>query len=99
MILVVTNNEDLLARLKNYLDITWEDPEEDKKLIGIIKRGITSINRIAGKELEYSEESKECGLLLNYCMYSREKRLHEFHAQYKPELIELQVDCEVANGK
>ena len=33
--------DELLAAAKNYLDITWEDQEGDKKLSGILEPGKT----------------------------------------------------------
>lgn len=36
----------LLEDVRNYLDITWDDPKGDEKLQGMIKRGMASL---AGK--------------------------------------------------
>ena len=50
--------KELLEDIKNYLDITWTDPESDKKLSGITARGMAYINRIAGSEQDFTEEAK-----------------------------------------
>ena len=42
----------LLEAVKNYLDITWDDPEGDEKLSGIIARGMQYLNKVAGAELD-----------------------------------------------
>ena len=33
----------LLEEVRNYLDITWDDPKGDEKLRGMIKRGMASL--------------------------------------------------------
>ena len=81
----------LLAEVKNYLDITWEDADGDQKLIGIISRGMSRINEIAGAELDYTAEDQPLALLCDYCMYARAGALSEFEENYLSELISLQI--------
>lgn len=81
----------LLAAVKNYLDITWDDPAGDEKLSGIIARGIRYINTIAGAELDYTVEDKPRELLLDYCRYVRSNALDEFQINYLHELLSLQI--------
>ena len=38
----------LLDDVKNYLNITWDDPEEDIKIMGFIARGMKYLNKVAG---------------------------------------------------
>lgn len=85
----------LLETVKNYLDITWVDEETDKKLIGIIKRGIKYINNIAGAELDYVIEDKPQELLLDYARYVRSNALDEFQTNYLHELLSLRISEEV----
>lgn len=85
----------LLETVKNYLDITWVDEETDKKLIGIIKRGIKYINNIAGAELDYIIEDKPQELLLDYARYVRSNALDEFQTNYLHELLSLRISEEV----
>lgn len=40
---------DLLCDVKNYLDITWDDPLGEKKLMGMIKRGMAAISGKIGE--------------------------------------------------
>ena len=87
--------EGLLASVKNYLDITWEDDAGDEKLSGIIARGIKYIDHIAGVALNYIEEDKPKELLLDYCRYVRGNALDEFQANYLSELLSLQIREEV----
>ena len=85
----------LLMAVRNYLDITWEDPAGDQKLAGIIARGIKYINSVAGAELDYLAEDKPRELLFDYCRYVRSNALDEFQNNYLPELLTLQISQEV----
>jgi len=84
--------EGLLDSVKNYLDITWLDTQTDLKLTGIIERGIKYINGIAGAEMDYTIEDKPKELLCDYCRYARSNALNEFQANYKHELLTLQIN-------
>jgi len=85
----------LLEDVKNYLDITWHDPNTNQKLEGIIKRGMKYLNSVAGGELDYSTEDKPKELLLDYCRYVRSNALEEFQNNYLHELLSLQINEEV----
>jgi len=90
--------EGLLEAVKNYLDITWDDPEGDIKLSGIISRGMKYLNKVAGAELDYTVEDKPRELLFDYCRYVRSNALDEFQKNYLPELLSLQIEQEVKNN-
>lgn len=85
----------LLEAVRNYLDITWEDPEGDKKLSGIIIRGMNYLNDIAGGEMDYTAEEKPRELLLEYVRYVRSNALDEFQGNYTHELMSLRIKEEV----
>lgn len=87
--------EGLLTDIKNYLDITWQDDDLDKKLTGIITRGMKYINYVAGEEMNFSEEDKPRELLFDYVRYVRSNKLDEFLENYLQELISLQIREEV----
>ena len=89
--------ENLLRDVRDYLDITWvTDETTNRKLTGIIERGIKYIDGIAGAEQDYSKEDKPKELLLDYCRYVRSNALPEFQAHYQSELLTLQIRQEVA---
>ena len=58
----------LLEDVRNYLDITWDDPKGDEKLQGMIKRGMASL---AGKigECDFLGDTQERTLLFQLVMY------------------------------
>lgn len=87
--------DELLLAVRSYLDITWDDPEGDQKLSGILARGIKYMNRIGGAELDYSVEDKPRELLFDYVRYVRANALNEFQNNYLHELLALQMDEEV----
>ena len=80
----------LLNDIKNYLDITWDDSQGEKKLEGIIKRGMAAIS---GKieECNFYEETQERALLFDYVMYARAGEIPQFWANYKEEILSLQI--------
>ena len=86
----------LLARARNYLDITWEDAALDEKVSDIIDRGVAYIDRVAGEDLTYLPGSPEHGLLMNYCLYERSNQLDVFQRNYIHELNALQIDMGVS---
>ena len=85
----------LLEDVKNYLDITWNDPDGDIKLSGIIARRMKYLNSIAGTKLDYTVEDKPRELLFDYCRYVRSNALDEFAINYQHELLALQIQQEV----
>ncbi len=91
-----------LPYVRNYLDITWADPEGDEKLVGIIARGILYIERLAGDGMIAMDddglpvEGKPVELLYDYCRYVRSNALNEFESNYLAELNALQLDTEVS---
>jgi hypothetical protein len=88
--------EGLLEAVRTYLDITWVDEAGDKKLSGIIARGMKYIDGIAGSAMDYTTEDKPRELLLDYCRYVRSNALEVFQANYMHELLALQITQEVA---
>lgn len=76
--------------VKNYLDITWEDPVEDQKIKGIIRRGMAAIKGKIG-ECNFYEETQERALLFDYVMYAKAGEIPQFWENYKEDIISLQI--------
>ena len=87
----------LLDDVKSYLDINWTDTNTEKKLTGIIERGMRYIDSVSGSTNDYSIENKPKELLLDYCRYVRSNALEEFQNNYLHELLTLQIKQEVAD--
>ena len=47
---------DLLADIKNYLNITWDDEATDKKISGLIASGMAYLNGKLGEEGDYTQD-------------------------------------------
>jgi len=87
----MVNDPTLFAKVRNYLDITWPDKDGDAKLAGIIERGMRYIDNIAGVPLDYLTEGNAQSLLLSYCRYDRSNASNEFAADYRHDLLCLQM--------
>lgn len=81
----------LLDDARNYLDITWNDPAGEKKLTGILMRGMAYLNEKAGVELDFSKEDSPRSLLFDYTRYVRANALDEFEGNYLHDLLSLQI--------
>lgn len=84
----------LLDDVKNYLDITWDDAKADRKLMGMIERGMAAISGKIGK-CSFSEETQERALLFDYVMYCRAGELPQFWENYSKEIVSLQIERKV----
>lgn len=82
---------ELLGGVRNYLDITWQDSETDRKLTGILERGMSYLDRAAGAEQDYSKEGLARSLLFDYCRYARNNALEHFEENFRAELISLRM--------
>lgn len=80
----------LLDAAKNYLDITWDDDGTERKLTGILERGIARINSTSGEELDYTISGRPRELLFEYSRYARSNALDEWEAAFLPEILFLQ---------
>ena len=88
--------EGLLADVKSYLRITWQDEDTDKNLTGIIKRGMKRLEKIAGASLIFTEEDLPRQLLLDYCRYANNFDIELFEKNFQSELMSLNLDYQVA---
>lgn len=82
---------ELLDEIKNFLDITWElSAGENEKLSGIVRRGKAYLIGKIG-ECDFESDTQEKDLLMNYCMYARSGQVDEFVANYRQEIVALQM--------
>lgn len=86
--------EILLADVRSYLQITWQDEKTDEKLTGIIKRGMARLQSIAGVPLDFTEEALPKTLLLDYCRYANSHALEMFEKNFASELMSLRIECQ-----
>lgn len=82
-----TQIQELLQEIKN----EQHPIEDDKTLIGYIKKGEYDINDSLGAKIDYEIDLKARSLLIDYVLYSRYKRLAEFKQLNAGEYAELQA--------
>ena len=87
--------EELLESVRNYLDVTWRDPEGDIKLYGILLRGMRYLDHAAGMPLDYDEGTTARALLFDYARYVRAGALQDFGKDFASELLGLHITGEV----
>ncbi len=81
-----------LEALKNYLRITWDDPETDNRLTDILIRAENILSSFAGFKITFDESNPaECQLLLDLCRYINNEAYEEFKINFSAELISLRA--------
>lgn len=89
------NETSLMEDVRNYLDITFEDEETDKKILDVIQRGVRYLNNIAGCELDYQEKGGHRTLLFSFCRYDLAGKSDEFQKNYLGQILSMQIDKEL----
>ena len=85
--------EELLKDIKDYLNITWEDERTDKNITGMIKRGMTYLQKVAGaSSLDFIEEDSPRALLFDYVRYANSQVLEMFETNFQSELLSLNLE-------
>lgn len=83
----------LLEDVKGYLNITWEDERTDKNITGMIKRGMTYLQKVAGvSSLDFTEEDSPRALLFDYVRYANSQALEMFEINFQSELLSLNLE-------
>lgn len=88
-----TIDTELLQEVKDYLNITWEDEKTEKKLTGMMERGKTYLQKVAGvSSLDFKKEDDPKTLLLDYCRYAYSQALEMFEVNFQSELLSLHLE-------
>lgn len=80
----------LLANVKNYLDITWNDEATDRKVAGFITSGIRYLEGKAGNKLDFSLPGDARTLLFEYIRYARDGAMDVFENNYRHLILAMQ---------
>lgn len=91
----MTNNisPELLADVRNHLQITWRDVETDRRITSLISMGRQYLNQRAGTILEYEEEGSARTLLFEYVRYARDNAMDVFENNYQHLIISLRAEA------
>lgn len=80
----------LLADIKIYLDVTWDDDATNSKLTGLIADGIAYLDDKLGKPGDYESPGYPRQLLKEYVRYARDAALDVFENNYLSLLLAMQ---------
>lgn len=87
--------EELLADVRDYLHISWQDEKTDRNLTGMIKRGMARLQEIAGVPLDFMLEDMPKALLLDYCRYANSHAVEMFEKNFTAELTSLHINGQI----
>ena len=79
----------LLADVKNYLNITWEDLATDERIRGLIASATADLDDYAGEELDYLSDGLPRTLMMDHVRYARDEALDVFENNYRTQLVRL----------
>lgn len=87
----ITPDEQLLAEVKSYLHITWQDDNTDANIKSYINSSKSRLQEIAGVALDFTKDSLAKDLLKDRCRYMNAQALEMFEKNFLSELTELHL--------
>lgn len=84
---------DLLEDVKDALQITWSDRDENLKRM--IERAKTYLDDLIGTSFDYDKEGQHKTLLLERCRYVYNNAAYEFEINYAHEISRLMLDVAI----
>lgn len=88
--------ERLLADIKNYLNITWDDEATDDKLRGLVASGAMYLDSKYGETADYTADGSPRTLLMEYVRYANDNALSDFEKNYMSLILMMQLERRVA---
>lgn len=83
----------LLDEVKDYLNITWVDVRTENNITGMIKRGMSYLQKVAGvTSLDFTLDDTPKALLLDYVRYANSQALELFETNFRGELLFLNLE-------
>lgn len=94
-------SEELILKIKDALDITFDDDDYDRKIVGIIEDAIPALRSLFGMpedfDFDWTEPGQERSLLKNYCLYVLNNVKEMFLDNYRNDIIQMRIKYEVKN--
>lgn len=87
-------SEQILSELKNHLDITYSDPDTNKKICNIAVMGMHRIDDLAGTAQDYENDPEAWMLLVNFVRYEMNGVMHLWEKNFSREILEFVIDKE-----
>lgn len=88
---------ELLADVKNYINITWTDEATDNKVCGLIASATMYLDGKSGVALDYEADGAARTLMMEYVRYARDEALDVFENNYRSMLLGMLNDRRVTN--
>ncbi len=82
--------DELLADVKNQLNITWDDDATDNKIRGLIAAASVYLNSKGGTVLDYEGDGFPRTLLMEFVRYARDEALDVFENNYTSLILAMQ---------
>lgn len=80
----------LLADVKNYLNITWDDEATNAKISGLIASASAYLDGKLGGQPDYEADGMPRTLLMEYVRYARDSALDVFESNYQALILTAQ---------
>lgn len=80
----------LVAEVKGYLGITWDDEITHRQVEGFVSSSIAYINGKLPKEADFSVPGAPRDLLMDRCRYMRDGALDVFEQNYLGQILAMQ---------
>lgn len=82
--------DELLADVKNQLNITWDDDATDNKIRGLISSASIYLDGKGGGVLDYEADGLPRMLLMEHVRYARDEALDVFENNYTSLILTMQ---------
>lgn len=96
-------SEELLRKIKDAIDITFDDDGQDRKVYGFIEDGIVILRSLIGAndsdEIDWTLPGRERMLLKNYCLYAINNMTEDFENSYQKDIMAARMKYEVKHAK
>lgn len=94
------NLEKLEDKVRNKLNITWDDVETKSRVKDMIEDSINILNfKIGCFDIDYVKPGIERTLFLNYCLYSWNNCVNEFDKDYMNEIYQARAKYGVSKNE
>lgn len=80
---------ELLAAVKNYLNVTWDEQATDDKVCGLIASGSVYLDLKGGGALDYESDGLPRTMLMEYVRYGYSSALDVFETNYLNQLLAM----------
>lgn len=90
-------SDELLADVKNHLNITWDDSATDNKIRGLIASATVYLDGKGGTVLDYDADGLPRMLMMEFVRYARDEALDVFENNYMSMILSMQNEMAVMN--